>query len=197
MCGHLGVISYEKISPDKWLSACKAQYHRGPDDSGEWEGRIEQLNIALRRVRFIPVLNYLDYDRNAAKKELESGYGWRDYGRKHGESTFTRFFQEYYLPVKFGIDKRRAHFSCQILAGHKSREDALEEMTKPLWAPGELEPAIDFACRKLGFSASEWNTIMKAAPLPHSHYPTDWAFQKNSHPMYQYFRRMATGRNRS
>ena len=38
--------------------------------------------------------------------------------------------------------------------------------------------AIDFACRKLGFSASEWNTIMKAAPLPHSHYPTDWAFQK-------------------
>ena len=151
--------------------------------------------IALRRVRFIPVLNYLDYDRNAAKKELESGYGWRDYGRKHGESTFTRFFQEYYLPVKFGIDKRRAHFSCQILAGHKSREDALEEITKPLWAPGELEPAIDFACRKLGFSASEWNTIMKAPPLPHSHYPTDWAFQKNSHPMYQYFRRMATGRN--
>ena len=88
-----------------------------------------------------------------------------------------------------------AHFSCQILAGHKSREDALEEIKKPLWAPGELEPAIDFACRKLGFSASEWNTIMKAAPLPHSHYPTDWAFQKNSHPMYQYFRRMATGRN--
>ena len=70
----------------------------------------------------------------------------------------------------------------------------LEEIKKPLWAPGELEPAIDFACRKLGFSASEWNTIMKAPPLPHSHYPSDWAFHKKFHPMYQFLRRMATGR---
>jgi len=150
--------------------------------------------IVLRGVRFIPILNYLDYDRNVAKRELESKYGWRDYGRKHGESVFTRFFQEYYLPIKFGIDKRRAHLSCQILAGHKSREDALVEIAKPLWAPGELEPTIDFACRKLGFSTSEWNTIMKAVPLRHSNYPIDWAFQKNSNPMYQFFRKMATGR---
>lgn len=51
MCGLLGVISYEKISPDKWLSACSAQYHRGPDDSGEWEGRIGQWNIAVAHQR--------------------------------------------------------------------------------------------------------------------------------------------------
>jgi hypothetical protein len=51
-------------------------------------------------------------------------------------------------------------------------------MKKPLWAPGELEPSIDFACRKLVFSVSEWNTIMEASPLPQSNNPTDWAFQK-------------------
>jgi len=90
-----------------------------------------------------------------------------------------------------------AHFSCQILADHKSGEDVLEEIRNPLWAFGELELAIDFACRKLGFSANEWNTIMTESPLPHSHYSTDWTFQKNSYPMYQYFLRMATGRNRS
>jgi hypothetical protein len=151
--------------------------------------------IALRGVRFLPVLNYLDYDKNAAKRELQTEYGWRDYGRKHGESTFTRFFQEYYLPVKFGIDKRRAHLSCQILAGHLSRNDALLEIAKPLWAPSELEAAIEFVCRKLGFSESEWNAIMTAAPLPHHHFRTDWAFRQNSHPMYQALRRMATGRD--
>lgn len=152
-------------------------------------------SIAVRGVRFLPVLNYLDYDRNAAKQELQTEYGWRDYGRKHGESTFTRFFQEYYLPVKFGIDKRRAHFSCQILAGHLTRNDALSETAKPLWASGELEAAIDFACRKLGFSPSDWNAIMNAPPLPHHQYPTDWAFRQNSHPMYQALRRLATGRD--
>ena len=57
-----------------------------------------------------------------------------------------------------------------------------------------IVPVVLFHTGLAGFSASEWNTIMKAPPLPHSHYPTDWAFQKNSHPMYQYFRRMATGR---
>ncbi len=151
-------------------------------------------SIVLRGVRFIPVLNYLDYDRNSAKQELMAECGWRDYGRKHGESTFTRFFQEYYLPVKFGIDKRRAHLSCQILAGQLTRAQALLEMDKPLWAPGELEPAVQFTCRKLGFDANEWNTIMKAPPLPHNHYPTDWAFRDNAHPLYQAFRRMATSR---
>ena len=150
--------------------------------------------IVVRGVRFLPVLNYLDYDRNSAKKELETELGWRDYGRKHGESSFTRFFQEYYLPVKFGIDKRRAHLSCQILAGHLTRDTALHEIAKPMWADGELEPAIDFVCRKLGFKANKWDKIMKAVPLPHCNYPTDWAFHKKFHPMYQFLRRMATGR---
>jgi hypothetical protein len=56
-------------------------------------------------------------------------------------------------------------------------QDALEEMAKPLWAPGEIEPLIDFACRKLAFYARERNTTMKAPTLPQSHYPSDWAFQ--------------------
>jgi len=150
--------------------------------------------IALRGVRFIPALNYLDYDRDAAKRELAAEHGWRDYGRKHGESAFTRFFQEHYLPVKFGIDKRRAHLSCQILAGQLTREQALLELEKPLWAPGELEPAVRFACRKLGFDDAQWRAIMAAPPLAHDRYPTDWAFRDNAHPLYQMFRRLATGR---
>jgi len=150
-------------------------------------------SILFRGVRFVPVLNYLDYDREAAKNELKSSYGWRDYGRKHGESTFTRFFQEYYLPQKFGIDKRRAHLSCEILAGHLTRDRALQELQKPLWTVGELEPAIEFVCRKLGFNRPSWEQIMTASPLPHDTYPTDWAFRANDHRFYQAVRRIATG----
>lgn len=151
-------------------------------------------SIFLRRVRFIPILNYLNYDRDAAKAELIATCGWRDYGRKHGESSFTRFFQEYYLPVKFGVDKRRAHLSCQILAGHITREQALQQLQQPLWESGELEPAIDFVCRKLGFDRPAWEEIMAAQPLSHRAYGTDWAFRSTENRVYQAIRKIATGR---
>jgi N-acetyl sugar amidotransferase len=150
--------------------------------------------ILVRRVRFIPILNYLEYNRDAAKAELAAKCGWRDYGRKHGESRFTRFFQEHYLPVKFGVDKRRAHLSCQILAGHISREAALESLRRPLWQPGEVETETDFVCKKLGFSMQEWAEIMAARPRSHFEYPTNPLFRSYESPGYQWLRSIATGR---
>lgn len=151
--------------------------------------------ILAKRVRFLPVLNYLDYDRSAAKAELEEICGWRDYGRKHGESRFTRFFQEHYLPAKFGIHKRRAHLSCQILAGHITRGQAIEELSRPLWGPGEVESAVDSVCRKLGFDAQTWDAIMGSAPKSHYDYPVNRAFTSPESRMYQLFRSWATGRS--
>jgi N-acetyl sugar amidotransferase len=145
-------------------------------------------------IRFVPILNYLDYNRDAAKKELAATCGWRDYGRKHGESRFTRFFQEYYLPTKFGVDKRRAHLSCQILASQITREDALRVLEHPMWQLGEIETETDYICRKLGFSAAEWGAIMAAPPRPHRDYPTSPLFRTYSSPAYQWLRLMATGR---
>jgi N-acetyl sugar amidotransferase len=150
--------------------------------------------ILVRRVRFIPILNYLEYNRDAAKTELAATCGWRDYGRKHGESRFTRFFQEHYLPIKFGVDKRRAHLSCQILAGQITREFALESLRRPMWAPGEIETETDFVCRKLGFSPQEWAEIMAMPPRSHFEYPTNPLFRSYESPAYQWLRRIATGR---
>lgn len=150
--------------------------------------------ILIRRIRFIPILNYLEYNRDAAKAELAAKCGWRDYGRKHGESRFTRFFQEHYLPVKFGVDKRRAHLSCQILAGQIPREMALESLRRPMWAPGEIETETDFVCRKLGFSPQQWTEIMAMTPRSHFEYPTNPLFRSNKSPTYQWMRRIATGR---
>jgi hypothetical protein len=151
-------------------------------------------SVLARGIRFVPVLNWLDYQREAAKQELSARCGWRDYGRKHGESKFTRFFQEHYLPVKFGIDKRRAHLSCQVLAGEISRADALAELERPMWGHGELRQTEDFVRRKLGFSDEDWRQIMSAPPRSHLDYPTDPFFRNNDTWGFGVLRRLATGR---
>lgn len=84
----------------------------------------------IRKIREVRLLNYMNYNREEAKQILSEKFGWKDYGAKHYESVLTRFFQGYYLPTKFGIDKRKAHFSSLILAGQMTREQALEELKK-------------------------------------------------------------------
>lgn len=71
------------------------------------------------------LLDYEDYNRAESIKLLEEKYGWKDYGEKHGESVFTRWFQSFYLFEKFGIDKRKAHYSSLINAGQMTRDEAL------------------------------------------------------------------------
>ena len=78
----------------------------------------------LYGMRTIRPLNYLNYNKKEALIELRK-IGYKDYPNKHGESIFTKFFQNYYLPVKFGYDKRKPHYSSMILSGQLSRNDAI------------------------------------------------------------------------
>lgn len=151
--------------------------------------------ILFKKIKYIPFLNYFNYNRDSAKDELITRIGWKDYGRKHGESKFTRFFQEYYLPEKFGIDKRRAHLSCQILAGQITREEALHQLSRPLWKPGELEENTQYVCSKLGFSSDEWKMLMSAPPRTHYSYPFNPFFKHQNSQIYQFLRRTATARD--
>ena len=75
------------------------------------------------------------YNREEAIKLLVGKYGYKPYGEKHGESMFTQWFQNYYLPVKFGIDKRKPHLSSMINSGQITKEEALEELKKPMTYP--------------------------------------------------------------
>ena len=84
--------------------------------------------VLVRGIRTIPLLNYIDYNKTDAMELIQREIGWRPYGAKHFESVFTRFFQGYVLPRKFGYDKRRAHFSCLIVAGEMTRDDALAKL---------------------------------------------------------------------
>ena len=79
----------------------------------------------IKGMRTFRPLNFMPYDKEQAIQELESKIGWRSYGRKHGESIFTKFFQNHYLPMKFGYDKRRPHLSSLIVSGQMSRVQAM------------------------------------------------------------------------
>jgi len=136
---------------------------------------------AIRKIRDIRVFDYIEYDKAAAKKLIAKELNWEDYGGHHHENIFTRFFQSYYLPVKFGIDKRKVEYSALIRSGQMTREEAVEEIYKPY--PYNQED-IDFVIKKLGFSEEEWENIMIAPRKTFKDYPTYYSIIKRmKYPM--------------
>lgn len=118
------------------------------------------------------LLSYIDFNKAEALKELREKINYEPYPRKHGESKFTQFFQEYYLPEKFGFDKRKAHFSSLIISDQMSRDDALCELQNPLYEdPRQKARDLEYVRRKLGFSSEEWEEIMMAPPALHDDFP--------------------------
>ncbi|MDD5594342.1 MAG: N-acetyl sugar amidotransferase, partial [Candidatus Margulisbacteria bacterium] len=111
------------------------------------------------------------YDKNKAKELLIDKLGWKDYGGKHGESRITRFYQEYILPVKFGIDKRRAFLSSLIFAGQISRSEALEQLKEQIGSPERCREDKEYFLKKLGLSAAEFEGIMSLPIKLHHDYP--------------------------
>lgn len=126
----------------------------------------------VKRMRVVDILNYLPYDRRQAIETLEKDVGFRDYGKKHYESQFTKFFQGYYLPVKFGFDKRKAHLSSQILSGQLARDAALRELAAESYPQEELAADRAFVTKKLGLSEAEFSAIMAAPNRSWRDYPT-------------------------
>jgi len=125
--------------------------------------------LAHRRV---DILNYVDYSRNVAMKVLEGELGWRYYGGKHHESVYTRFYQGYILPVKFGYDKRRSHLSSLICSGEITRTAALEELEQPAYSPSTQEDDREYVIKKLGLTEETFEALMAAAPNTFWDYPS-------------------------
>ena len=125
----------------------------------------------IKGIKRISFLDYFNYDKQEAKKIIEKEIGWRDYGAKHYESMYTKFFQAYILPTKFGFDKRKAHLSSLIVSGQMTREQALEELKKEIYPPKELEEDIDYVVNKFGITKEEFEAIMNSSPKTYWDYP--------------------------
>ena len=120
----------------------------------------------------VDILNYIDFNKTAAMKFLEDELGWRYYGGKHHESIYTRFYQGYILPAKFGYDKRRSHLSSLICSKEITRANALEEIKNPTYAPSLLEEDREYVSKKFGLSQDEFETIMNLPKKSISDYPS-------------------------
>lgn len=129
----------------------------------------------VRRIRTVAILNYLPYHYKEAKRVIAEELGWRDYGGKHYESVFTRYFQGYYLPHKFGFDKRLAHYSSLILSKQMTRAEALELMSTANYPEDLRAQDHEFIAKKLGISVEELEEIESRPPVHFSEYPNSLA----------------------
>lgn len=109
----------------------------------------------LRGVKVVKPLNYRPYIKAAAIKQLEAEYSWKPYPQKHFESRFTKFFEGYWLPERFGFDTRRVQYSSLILTKQMTREDALEKLKMPAYNPETIDDEFNYIATKLGITSAE------------------------------------------
>lgn len=116
----------------------------------------------LRGVQVVKPLNYIPYYKEQALKLLADTYGWTPYPQKHFESRFTRFYEGYWLPERFGFDTRRVQFSSLILTGQMTREEALEKLKSPAYNPETIDEDFKYIATKLGISVDELRGYFKS-----------------------------------
>ena len=174
-------FSSECIVPPGWgypamdglhVRAIHARFGRAKLGTYPVMGVLEYLWLTrLRRQLSIHrPLNCLDYNKTQAKALLMERYGYKDYGGKHNESRFTKFYQEIYLPARYGFDKRRLHLSSQIVSGQVTRQEAMKELATPICDPEQTRHEMKFIAKKLRISLDELRSLMSQPPVEHEHY---------------------------
>ncbi len=135
--------------------------------------KVKKLYQQVYGIRSHSLLDLVPYRKAEAQRRIQAELGWRDYGGKHHESIWTRFYQGHILPVKFGIDKRKAHLSNLIYSGQMTKAEALVELAQPTYDPVRLAEDTELVLKKLGFTPGEWAEIMARPPRPHSAYEVE------------------------
>lgn len=130
----------------------------------------------LKGVRVVKPLNYVPYIKEEVMQMLVDRFGWQRYAHKHYESRFTRFYEGYWLPTKFGYDKRRAHFSSLILTGQMTREEALQKIGQPAYDEETIAHDFEYVATKLDIGVDALRELMRGPNRSYRHY-------RNSMPM--------------
>lgn len=125
----------------------------------------------MRGIKTVKPLNLMPYRYDEAKKAITEEVGWRDYGGKHYESVFTRYFQGYYLPKKFGFDKRLAHYSSLILSDQMTREEAITLLETENYPESLRKQDHEFIAKKLGLTVEELDAIYDLPQRDYTDYP--------------------------
>ncbi len=128
----------------------------------------------IKKIRWLSFLDYLSYNKYDAMNILEEKFNYKPYPYKHYESVFTRFYQGYILPKKFGVDKRIVHLSTLVISGQMSRDDALAALHGIAY-PSEqaLKDDIQYFTKKMGWSRRQLEEYLSRPEIPHHAYPSE------------------------
>ena len=130
-------------------------------------------NFYNSQFEYIQLLNLVDYNKFEVKKKLVSELSWKDYGGKHFESIFTRFYQGYILPNKFNIDKRVFHYSCLVQSEQITREQAIKLLQEPIYDINLLESDKKYVLKKLNFNEATFEDYMRAPIRKHNEFKSE------------------------
>ncbi len=139
----------------------------------------KHLYQTVKGIKSVDLLNYMPYIKDQVKKEISEKLEWRDYGGKHYESVFTRFYQGYILPQKFGIDKRKAHYSNLICSGQMTKTEVISKMEEDIYPAELIETDKEFVLKKLGMSEEFFNDYLKQPRREHTEYKTEQSVYQN------------------
>lgn len=145
------------------------------------------INRYVLGIKWIPFLDYFDYNKDLAVKVLQDECGYRPYAFKHYESIFTRFYQGYILPKKFGIDKRKLHLSTLIITGQMTRNEALDILSEEPHNHSSLTGDYEFVLKRLKMSEDDFEKYISASEAPHDLFLTDkklWDFLNKIHKIF-------------
>jgi len=131
----------------------------------------------IKKIQMVKPLNYMPYIKAYAMNFLKETYGWQPYPQKHFESRFTRFFEGYWLPQKFGFDTRRVQYSSLILTNQMSREEAIEKLKIPVMDENTIRNEFEYIATKLGITVDELKGYFDAPNKSHKDYKNqEWMF---------------------
>ncbi len=136
----------------------------------------------IKGMQVVKPLNFLPYTKQKAIETLTSEYGWKAYPQKHFESRFTRFYEGYWLPTRFGYDTRRVQYSSLILTGQMTRDDSLRKLEAPAYDPTTIESDFEYIATKLGISVGELRKYHEMPKRSYKDYRNrEWMFDLGAH----------------
>jgi N-acetyl sugar amidotransferase len=124
----------------------------------------------IKGIKLIRPLDYVPYDKEKAMQLLVDKFGYQKYPQKHFESRFTRFYESYWLPERFGYDTRKVQYSSLILTGQMTRAVALEKLRLPAYDKESIHQEFEFVANKLGITIDELQSYLDAPKKTYKDY---------------------------
>ena len=132
----------------------------------------------VRGIKVYRPLDFMPYDKEEATQLLVDKYAYQRYAQKHFESRFTRFYESYWLPEKFGFDTRKVQYSSLILTGQMSRDEALERLKSPAYDPETIAQDFEYIANKLGISGENLKSYLVAPNKTYKDYKNQQSLYK-------------------